>query len=140
MPQLTKGGKWVYGWCFVGPKNEVQIPPEACIEYSFQPGDTVSITFGSRRSGGFGIAKPEKLANSHIKTRLMGQAKISPGYRVMLPSETGIQPDMRLLVVRGSWLALGFAQRGPIIDEAQIHPEIQVFLPKNKVNDTSNFS
>jgi hypothetical protein len=30
-------------------------------------------------------------------------------------------------VVRGSGLALGFVQRGPIYEEASRHPEIEVF-------------
>jgi hypothetical protein len=53
MPQLTKGGKWVFGWCVVGLDGEIQIPPEAYIEYGFQPDETVVITLGSRHSGGY---------------------------------------------------------------------------------------
>jgi len=118
----------VYGWCVVGPMNEIRIPPEAYAEYGFQRGETVLITPGSRHSGGFGIAKAEKLALSGIRARPIGQAAISSGYRVVLPPLAGAQPAERLLVVRGSWLALSFVQRGPIFDEALIHDEIQVFL------------
>jgi hypothetical protein len=48
-----------------------------------------------------------------------------------LPYETlreyEIVPGDRLLTVRGSGLALGFALRGPLVDEALTHAEIEVF-------------
>jgi hypothetical protein len=89
MPQLVKGGKWVFGWCVVGPAGETQIPPEAYLEYGFQSG--------------------EKLVVIH-----------------------GIQPGERLLAVRGSNMALGFVQRGPIFEGAQKHPEIETFQSTGK--------
>jgi hypothetical protein len=51
MPQLVKGGKWVFGWVIVGRQREMQIPPEANAEYGFQTGDQVFLLPGSRRSG-----------------------------------------------------------------------------------------
>ncbi len=47
--------------------------------------------------------------------------------QVILPKTLAIQPGERLLVVRGSGLALGFLQQGPIYEEAQHHPQIEVF-------------
>ena len=41
----------------------------------------------------------------------------------------GIQPGDRLLVIRGSNLGVGFGVRGPIIEEANRHPELEVFDP-----------
>jgi hypothetical protein len=39
----------------------------------------------------------------------------------------GIEPGDDLLVIRGSGLALGFAVRGPIVEEARNHPELERF-------------
>ena len=36
MPQLVKGGKWVFGWIVVGRLKKIRIPPEAYNEYGFQ--------------------------------------------------------------------------------------------------------
>lgn len=129
MPQLAKGGKWVFGWCIVRPDVEIQIPPEAYNEYGFQPGETVIITRGSRRSGGFGIGRQEILSTSRVslQPRFIGQARIGAGRQVALPLLTGMQPGERLLVVRGSGLALGFLQYGPIYEEAIKHPEVEIF-------------
>jgi hypothetical protein len=129
MPQLAKGGKWVFGWVVVGPGGEVQIPPDAYAEYGFQAGETVIFIRGSRRSGGFGIGRPERLAQTKIslQSRTFGQGTIHTTGRVALPPETDVKAGDRLLVARGSGLALGFLQRGPIYEEALLHPEIEVF-------------
>lgn len=128
MPQLVKGGKWVFGWCIVGPAGEIQIPPAAYTEYGFVTGEVVIITRGSQRSGGFGIGRQEKLANSPLLSRFRGRATIGAAGQVVFPAETGPQPGERLLAVRGSGLALGFVQRGPIYEEALKHPEIETFV------------
>jgi hypothetical protein len=48
---------------------------------------------------------------------------------IQLPPATlkryGIEPGDDLLVIRGSGLALGFAVRGPIVEEARNHPELE---------------
>jgi hypothetical protein len=129
MPQLVKGGKWVYGWTIVNSTVQVRIPPKAYTEYGFQPGERVIFLAGSRRSGGCSVARKEKLAGSQISLaqRILGEGVVDKGEQVALPSRTGIQPGERLLVVRGSGLALGFLQRGPIHEEASRHPEIEAF-------------
>lgn len=131
MPQLVKGGKWVFGWVIVSLSGEAKIPPTAFSEYGFQPGMQVIFLRGSRRSGGFAMGKPEKLKQAKISLlpRLLGQAKIDSTGKVTLPAEIGIKPGERLLVARGSGLALGFVQRGPIFEAALEHPELEVFTP-----------
>jgi len=127
MPQLAKGGKWVFGWAAVGKNRQMCMPPEAYAEYGFQLGETVLIMRGSRRSSGIALGKIEKLINSPLKSRFIGQTIIEADRRVILPPETGVSPGERLLIVRGSGLALSFLQRGPIYDEAVKHPEIEIF-------------
>jgi len=108
MPQLAKGGKWVFGWCLAGPTCDLQIPPEAYIEYGFQQGEAAIILRGSRRSEGIAIGRLAKLQGSILQSRFVGEITIGTNGRVTLPPEAGIQPGERLLVVRGSGLALGF--------------------------------
>jgi hypothetical protein len=129
MPQLVKGGKWVFGWTVVNSAGEVRIPPEAYAEYGFQSGGQIVFLHGSRRSGGCGVARREKLARSQIPLarRALGEGAVGENERIAFPSAIGFQSGERLLVVRGSGLALGFVQRGPIHEEASRHPEIEVF-------------
>jgi hypothetical protein len=131
MPQLVKGGKWVFGWVIVGQQREIRVPPEAYAEYGFQTGEQVLLLPGSRSSGGFGIGRHETLAQATIsfEQRAFGQGMIGEEGRIKLPSEANVKPGDRLLAVRGSGLALGFLQHGPIYEEALRHPEIETFKP-----------
>lgn len=127
MPQLAKGGKWVFGWVVLGQNYELCIPPEAYSEYGFQPGEAVAFIRGSRQSGGFGLGRRERLALSPIRSRILAEGTMGEQMQVILPKTLEIQPGEHLLVVRGSGLALSFLQQGPICDEAQHHPEVEVF-------------
>ncbi len=127
MPQLVKGGKWVFAWVIVGKQREIIIPPAAYAEYGFKAGDPVLFLHGSRRSGGFSIGRVERLEQSQIPIleRAFAQGEINSKNQIELPKEAGVQVGDRLLVVRGSGLALGFLTQGPIYEEADKHPEIE---------------
>jgi len=127
MPQLVKGGKWVFGWAFVEAGGELPIPPAAWDEYEFQVGDEVTFTPGSRRSGGFGLSHARLTAGRPLPMRALAGGRIVARGRVTLPTALGVQPGDRLLVVRGSGRALGFVARGPIYEEASKHAELACF-------------
>lgn len=129
MPQLVRGGKWVFGWVIVGPGGELAIPPEAWDEYRFQVGDEVIFLSGSRRSGGFGLSHPRLMAGmpGPFETRALARGRIRQPGRIAVPEAVGFQPGDRLLAVRGSGRALGFVARGPIYEEALQYPELAVF-------------
>jgi bifunctional DNA-binding transcriptional regulator/antitoxin component of YhaV-PrlF toxin-antitoxin module len=129
MPQLAKGGKWVFGWVLVGPRGELTIPPEACDEYGFHAGDEVIFLPGSRPSGGFGLSTPRLLAQmaAPLQTRALCRGQVGENGQLVVPSTVGLQPGTRLLAVRGSGRALGFVVRGSIYDEALKHPALEVF-------------
>jgi hypothetical protein len=150
MPQLVKGGKYAFGWSRVGEGGEITVPPEALQEYRLEGTREVILVSGSRTSGGFGIATAESLRGSPLaatlrsdpaqwaprgevveeRGRLYYRATMRDG-RLTVPLEVlaryGIQPGDRILCIRGSGRAIGFAVRGPIVDEAQGHPELDTF-------------
>jgi hypothetical protein len=126
MPQLEKDGKWVFGWVVVRPGIKITIPPEAYLEYSFQAGEEIVFTRGSRRSGGFGIGRAATIPPL-LKKRVLAQGRMGRRSQVALPPEVSAQVGDRLLAVRGSGLALGFLAQGPIYEEALKHPELEVF-------------
>ena len=128
MPQLVKGGKWVFGWVVIGPLGELTIPPEAYREYGFQAGDEVTFLPGSRRSGGFGLGTRRLLSQmpEPLQSRVLARAHIGEDGRLVVPDAVGLRTGDRLLVVRGSGRALGFVARGPIYEEALKHPELEV--------------
>ena len=150
MPQLVKGGKYTFGWSRVGDGGEVAVPPEALREYRLEGTRDVILVPGSRTSGGFGIATAESLQGSPLagtvradpadevpkggaleeRGRPYHRATMHDG-RLTVPPEVlagyGVQPGDRILSVRGSGRAIGFAVRGPIVEEARGHPELDTF-------------
>ena len=128
MPQLEKGGKWVFGWVIVNQDLIFQIPPDAYDEYGFMTDQELAFTKGSRRSGGFGVGKHEVLySNEFMTKRIITKTTMGRNRQITLPTEMGIKPETRLLAVRGSNYALGFLLQGPIVELALMHPEIEVF-------------
>jgi hypothetical protein len=129
MPQLAKGGKWVFGWVVVGAERAIPIPPEAWDEYSFQPGEDVIFVPGSRTSGGFGVGTARTLGDlaGGLAGRALARGQFDAERRLALPPEIDAQPGDRLLAARGSGRALGFLARGPIYRVAVDHPDVVVF-------------
>lgn len=130
MPQLNKGGKWIFGWVVVGKNHQIQVPQESYNEYGFQSGETIFFTRGSRRSGGFGVGRQDILAsNERIRSRIILQGNMGEKMQIIIPPEINIKPGERLLAARGSYYALGFLQFSPIYEEALKHSEIGIFVP-----------
>ena len=66
MPQLIKGGKYIFGWTRLNHDLRVRIPDEAFDEYHFKDTDKLIIMPGSKSSGGFSIAAPGSIINSKM--------------------------------------------------------------------------
>jgi len=147
MPQLVPRGKYIFGWSLVGDDGRIIIPPEAFVEYGFSSGEKIIVLPGSKRSGGFGLARASKMTASPIGRilekapelaqfeipegkilRIMGRdycwASIVDGGITLFPEMLKtycIEPGHRLLVGRGSGMALAFIARGPIVQEGEKH-------------------
>lgn len=130
MPQLVKGGKWVFGWVLVGPDRQIKIPPAAFKEFKFQPGEAIIFTRGSRSSGGCGVGRREFInSNEVMPLRGFADGVMGESSQIVLPEALDVEPGERLLVVRGSRYALGLLKFGLIVEEARRHPELEVFAP-----------
>ena len=154
MPQLVKGGKYIYGLSRVGPEGSIAIPPQAMREYGFRIGDDIIIMSGSRQSGGFGLTRRAIIEKSgiariidtlpHLFDHLVAEFEIvtdkvrlycwttiqNDGCIVVTPntlSQYGINTGDLLSAGRGSRLSIAFIARGPIMEECLRHPELQVF-------------
>lgn len=154
MPQLAKGGKYVFGWSRVSLEGIVPVPPEARIEYGVVPGGRAILASGSRTTGGFVVSTEDLLGRSQLssiltahpelaecrsragrtvryKGRLYSWVPIDRDGALRLPFHTraayGIKPGDRLLVIRGSNVAFVMGVKGPLIEMASRHPEIPLF-------------
>jgi antitoxin component of MazEF toxin-antitoxin module len=153
MPQLVKGGKYAYGWSRVGNNGGIVIPPEALSHYRLQDSERLILLPGSKSSGGFALGSRTKIEDSKLGALFASSSELVdmevPSREVagrdgeILPSvqlqagaveiplasleKYGVHAGDELLVVRGSSLAIAFALKGPIVDEARKHPQLQVF-------------
>jgi bifunctional DNA-binding transcriptional regulator/antitoxin component of YhaV-PrlF toxin-antitoxin module len=154
MPRLVKGGKYVYGWSEVDSNGRIVVPGEALEEYGFKDACKVIVMPASKRSGGFALTTPSLLKNSRLSVILDGEPRLAEfrlregetvtvGTRTycwvklnskgefVVPEETlkayRVNLGDRLLVGRGSGLALAFIAKGPIVAEARKHSGLAVF-------------
>jgi bifunctional DNA-binding transcriptional regulator/antitoxin component of YhaV-PrlF toxin-antitoxin module len=154
MPQLVKGGKYVFGWSRISDKGGIVIPAEAVEEYGLIPGTNVILLSGSKTSGGFIIARKPMLEQSSLdgvfteypdlnnfqieegkpiefKKRKYCWVKIRENNMIILGRQTldayGIKPGDNLLSGRGSYVGLAMIAKGPIVEHAKTHPELHIY-------------
>ena len=148
MPQMNKGGKFVFGKSVVGEDGAIQIPAQAVEEYQIAIEEKVYLFTGSKSTGGFcvtrkGLLQPSLLG--HILTENTGlqQYQLPPGrfirykgrHYCWLPiSGTGrivlngecmgflqLKPGMQLLSIRSSNIAFTMGARGPLLKRAEAY-------------------
>jgi hypothetical protein len=66
MPQLKKGGKFVFGWSLITPEGTVTIPQQAFDEYTLKSSNKVILISGSKRTGGFCVSSRSLIEQSDI--------------------------------------------------------------------------
>ena len=67
MPQLNKGGKFVFGLSIIYPDLTIHIPPKTLLEYDATRDGKVIIFTGSKITGGFCVTTYSLLSNSKLK-------------------------------------------------------------------------
>jgi hypothetical protein len=131
------------------------VPPQALEEYQLKEFERFLLIPGSRTSGGFGLGSQKSSRRSPLAVVTdvhpeLGEYRVPRGEiiehegkpfcwvelcngSIEVPPSTleryGIRIGDKLLVIRGSGLAIGFAVRGPIMVEAKKHCNLTVFEP-----------
>lgn len=145
MPQLNKGGKFVFGLSMIHPDLTIHIPPQASLEYHAARDGKVIIFTGSKITGGFCVTTYSLLSNSKLKHILedcpaLRDCLLSEGefmqYKgrkyawlnmnkngvIKLPQSTlavlDLQSGMELLAIRSSDIAFTMGTKGPLLQKA----------------------
>ena len=145
MPQMNKGGKFIFGESVIRPDGRVQFPPQAIAEYHIASEGKVYLFTGSKVTGGFcvtrrGLLLPSKLGHILTETpellnyaapagrfipykgRAYCWAEISEGGAVRLAGEMlaflHLTPGMRLLSIRSSDIAFTMGAKGSLLERA----------------------
>ena len=154
MPQMNKGGKYIFGWVQIREHGEITFPAQAIEEYKLQKERYIYIVSGSKQTGGFCVMSEPLLSRSklnHIlkenprladrtlkegelisyKGRKYGWltlkdngVRLSESLMQMLDIKTGD----KLLAIRSSNIAFTMGAKGLLIQKANEYTgEIEVF-------------
>lgn len=153
MPQLNKGGKFVFGFSAIQSDLSVKLPPQVLSEYDIAKDGKIIIFTGSKVTGGFCATNYTLLSNSKLQhilqeCRPLGDSSLPEGefipYKgrsyawlgidsdgvIKLPQSTlkvlELQSGMELLSIRSSDIAFTMGAKGPLLDKAHnFHGEIE---------------
>ena len=144
MPQMTKGGKYIFSWSKIGQNGELTFPTMAVKEYNLQEETYIYIVSGSKQTGGFSVMTEHLLSHSTLKNileenpslaerslqegelilykgRMYGWLSLN-GTNVNLPQSLmdslGVNIGDKLLAIRSSNIAFTMGFRGSLIDKA----------------------
>ena len=70
MPQMTKGGKYIFGWSRIRVNGELIFPRMAVDEYKLKEENHIYIVSGSKQTGGFSVMTEPLLSHSTLKNVL----------------------------------------------------------------------
>lgn len=146
MPQMNKGGKFIFGRSLIRPDGAVCLPPQAVWEYGIAAEGSVFLFTGSKSTGGFcvtrrGLLEPSRLGYILRDVPRLGNRAVPPGeflpYKgrsycwipiapsgeIRLPEETmaflSLSPGMLLLSIRSSDIAFTMGAKGPLLERAE---------------------
>ena len=144
MPQMTKGGKYIFGWSKIGQNGELTFPTMAVKEYNLQKETYIYIVSGSKQTGGFCVMTEPLLSHSKLKNILEENPSLAKrslregelitykgrkyGWLALNKSEVYLSDDLmkmleikagdKLLAIRSSDIAFTMGFRGSLIDKA----------------------
>lgn len=145
MPQMNKGGKYIFGKSLIRENLTIQLPPQAVTEYQAGIEKKVYLFTGSKITGGFcvtrkGLLEPSKLGhiladNPALQDYRTREGEFVPykgrSYCWLHISDMGViqlNPDMmkflalntgmELLSIRSSDIAFTMGAKGPLLEKA----------------------
>ena len=145
MPQISKGGKFIFGWSVIREDYSIQIPSQAIQEYDICSERKVYLMSGSKTTGGFNLSKRTLLEKSifenvfkeypdfqsykteegtifHYKARAYSWLNITERGKIYLNEEIlhdlSLKINDKLLVIRSSDIAFTLGLKGTVIEAA----------------------
>lgn len=76
MPQLNKGGKFVFGLSEIHSDGTICFPPQVVSEYSITNDWKIIIITGSKKTGGFCVTTPSLLSQSKL-SHILSECSVS---------------------------------------------------------------
>lgn len=146
MPQMNKGGKFIFGKSLIRDNLTIHLPPQAVAEYNANKEKKVYLFTGSKITGGFcvtrkGLLEPSKLGHILTENPVLLNYYSAEGEFIQYKgrsycwvniSDTGdihlnqnmmqflkLSVGMELLSIRSSDIAFTMGARGPLLEKAE---------------------
>ena len=155
MPQMNKGGKFIFGIALMREDRTIRFPDQAVREYGAASEGQVYLFTGSKSTGGFcvtrrGLLEPSRLGHLLSRQPALRDYQTEPGafipYKgraycwlpvsgegvIALPEAAlaflKLRRGMELLSIRSSDIAFTLGARGPLLERAAAYSgEIRVY-------------
>lgn len=149
MPQLNKGGKYVFGWSKIGGDGTMHFPTMALTEYNLLEEPEIIIFTGSKITGGFCVTNQKMLSTSKLQSILNNLPELKNHSSILfgefipykgrsyawlplhndgsitLPEKTleylHLCPGNKLMSIRSSNIAFTMGAKGPLMEKAQAY-------------------
>lgn len=146
MPQINKGGKYIFGLSLIRKDGSIRFPDQAIEEYRIAEEGRVYLFTGSRSTGGFCVTRRGLLLPSCLgkilaetpvlrdytvkqeefvsyKSRSYCWTDITANGQIVLSAETmdflNIKPGMELFSIRSSDIAFTMGAKGPLLEKVK---------------------
>ena len=150
MPQMNKGGKFIFGKSLIRENGVIQFPEHAIREYDITVEGRVYLFTGSKSTGGFcvtrkGLLEPSLLGHILMETpalkdysakqgefikykgRSYSWVDIADDGKIVLTNDMmsflNIEPGMKLLSIRSSDIAFTMGAYGRLVEESIKHED-----------------
>ena len=121
MPQLNKGGKYVFGLSVINGENKIQIPDETLLKYSLTSERKIIIFTGSKITGGFCVTAKNEGEFIRYKGRGYAWVSISPTGIIQLTDSAmqylSLSVGDTLMSIKSSDIAFTMGLKGPLMDK-----------------------
>ena len=154
MPQMSKGGKYIFGWSEIREDGALIFPLPAVEEYKLHQEQYIFIVSGSKQTGGFCVMSEPLLSRSILNHILKENPRLADrtlkeselisykgrkyGWLTLKDNGVHISPSLmqtldiktgdKLLAIRSSDIAFTMGAKGSLIQKANEYTgEIEVF-------------
>lgn len=148
MPQMNKGGKFIFGKSVIRDNGMIRFPEQAVREYDITSEGKIYLFTGSKSTGGFcvtrkGLFLPSKLGHILAETPELRDYTSAPGAFIKYKGRSyswadisedgiitlnddmlaflGLRAGMKLLSIRSSDIAFTMGAYGRLVDESVKH-------------------
>ena len=149
MPQLNKGGKYVFGWSKIGDDGTLHFPPMVLTEYGLLDGQEIIIFTGAKATGGFCVTNQKMLSASKLqkilnalpelkkhgsnsagafipyKGRSYAWLPLGTDGSITIPVKTleylHLCPGNKLISIRSSNISFNMGAKGPLVERAKAY-------------------